>query len=279
VTTSEPLQEIGAVRPDGATRGDKAEATALVFGGAAMLVLPFIAVLDRMGEGWFWLSVVAALGGAFVSGLGVRWFATEGPPLTSAPAQGHALCGGGAVDLPLNVRLVEARNRQRAHILRLVALASAVALLVVDVGPFKWAVIALFGLSFLADHVLLRPRRYVLDATGLHGGGVLAAKIPWTDVQDLYWRSYPTGPRPPFPSSERLIVERTSGRDVEFVFQKRYGGTPADVVVRAGLPTLGERVKVLVPKIAARQEVVAPVSQVLDASNPEPTTTTDETPS
>ena len=256
-----------AVRADGATRGDKAEATALVVGGSVLLTLPFVVLLDRMAEGWFWVSVAAALGGAFILGLGVRWFATVGAPLASGPAAAHPLCALGPVEIPVNVRLVEARNRQRAHLLRFVALGSAVVLLVVDVGPLKWAVVALFLISFVADHVLLRPRRYVLDRTGLRGAGLLARKVTWEGADSLWWRHYPDKERPPFPTSERLILEREGGDDVEFVFHRRYGGTDASFVVRALLPVLGDRLKVLSPRTVARQELDARVSEQLASAD------------
>jgi hypothetical protein len=258
------------VRSDGATRGDKAEATALVVGGAVLLTLPFVVLLDRMAEGWFWVSLAAALGGAFILGLGVRWFATVGAPLVSAAAADHPLCALGPVEIPINVRLVEARNRQRAHLLRFVALGSAVVLLVVDVGLLKWAVVGLFLISFVADHILLRPRRYVLDEAGLHGAGLLARKVAWQGTASLWWRYYPDKARPPFPTSERLIVERDGGDDVEFVFHNRYGGTEASFVVRALVPVLGDKLKVLSPRVAARQELDARVSERLASSAAEP---------
>ena len=259
----QPLGAGAGVRADGATRGDKAEATALVVGGAVLLTLPFVVLLDRMAEGWFWVSVAAALGGAFIAGLGVRWFATVGVPLTSAAASTHPLCGPPPVEIPMNVRLVEARNRQRAHILRFIALGSAVVLLVVDVGPLKWAVVALFLVSFVADHILLRPRRYVLDEKGLHGSGPLARKVGWQGIVSVWWRYYPEPRRPPFPTSERLIVERDGGDDVEFVFHRKYGGTEASLVVRALIPVLGDRLKVLSPRSGDRQELDARVSEQL----------------
>ncbi len=265
----QPLGVDPAVRADGATRGDKAEATALVVGGAVLLTLPFVVLLDRMAEGWFWVSVAAALGGVFILGLGVRWFATEGRPLASTPASEHPLCGPPPVEIPINVRLVEARNRQRAHLLRFVALGSAVVLLVVDVGPLKWAVVALFLISFVADHVLLRPRRYVLDDKGLHGAGLLARKVAWEGTNAVWWRYYPEGSRPPFPTSQRLIVERSGGDDVEFVFHRKYGGTEASLVVRALLPVLADRLRVLSPRTVQRQELDARVSEQLTAPSPE----------
>ena len=263
MTVEQPLGADSGVRADGATRGDKAEATALVVGGGVLLTLPFVVLLDRMAEGWFWVSVVAALGGTFILGLGVRWFATVGAPLASTAAAGHPLCGPPPVEIPINVRLVEARNRQRAHILRFVALGSAVVLLVVDVGPLKWAVVALFLVSFVADHVLLRPRRYVLDDKGLHGAGLLARKVSWEGIESVWWRYYPDDHRPPFPTSERLIVEREGGDDVEFVFHRKYGGTEGSFVVRALIPLLGDRLRVLSPRRHERQELDARVSAQL----------------
>lgn len=252
-------------RPDGATRGDKAEATALVAGGAVLLVLPFLALLDRVADAWFWLCLVAAAGGAIILGLGLRWFATEGPALGAEAASGHPACSGGPVGLPVNVRLVEARNRLWAHGLRLLALGSALLLLVVDLGPARWAVVVLFLASFVADHVLLRPRRYVLDGEGLRGTAFLSRKIAWQDVESAWWRHYPKGRRPPFPTSERLIVELRSGADLEFVFHRRYGGTDASFVVRAVQPLLGERLRVLSPRTLVREELDPRLSEQLAA--------------
>jgi hypothetical protein len=121
------------LRPDGATRGDLAEATALVVGGVALLFSPVIVLLDRMAEGWFWATSAFSLIGAFVALLGVRWFVTDGPVLTSMQASDDDSLAPGPVTLPLNVRLFDARHRLTAHVLRFAALGSGAALVVVDV--------------------------------------------------------------------------------------------------------------------------------------------------
>lgn len=246
------------LRPDGATRGDLAEATAMVVGGLAMLFLPLIVLLDRMAEGWFWATSAFSLIGAFVALLGVRWFVTEGPALTALPAANDDTLLPGVIELPANVRLVDAKNRLTAHWLRFAALGSGALLVAVDVGALSWAVVALFLISFVADHVLLRPQRYVLDKNGLQAEGLLRGKVlPWSDVQAVHWRHYPAGPRPPFPGGERLIIERSNADDREFVFHRRYGGTDAEVVVRAILPLLAEKVRSLRPGHIEREEMAA----------------------
>jgi hypothetical protein len=245
-----------SLRPDGATRGDLAEASALVVGGVAMLFLPLIVLMDRMAEGWFWATSVFSVGGAIVAMLGVRWFVTEGPALTAMPASSDDSLPQTPVELPVNVRLVDARNRLMAHWLRFAALASAAFLVAVDLGILAWAVVALFLISFVADHVLLRPQRYVLDGDGLHAEGLLGGKVlPWSEIQAVHWRHYPGKARPPFPGGERLIVEREDADDREFVFHRRYGGTEAELVVRAVLPLLGEKVRSLRPGRVERPKV------------------------
>ncbi len=256
------------LRPDGATRGDLAEATALIVGGVALLFMPLIVLLDRMAEGWFWAASLFSLLGAFVALLGVRWFVTEGPALTALPASMDDSLARDAVPLPANVRLVDARHRLAAHALRFAALGSGGLLVAVDVGSLGWLVVGLFLLSFVADHVLLRPQRYVLDERGLHAGGLLRGKpLLWDDVRALHWRHYPGPERPPFPGGERLVVERHNADDREFVFHRRYGGTEADVVVRALLPLLQERVRSLRPgKVERPQVPESSVAASLDAA-------------
>jgi hypothetical protein len=256
-----------SVRLDGATRADRAEATALLVAGAVLLVLPFVAVLDRMGDLWFGVSLLAAGGGVFIGALGVRWFTTDGPTLVASSAVGHRELPVSTIDLPASLRLVDATSRLRAHGLRFAALGSAVLLLVVDVGDLKWGVIALFGISFVADHVLLRPRRFVIDQQGIRPEGFARrGGFAWEDVSAVYWRWYPAKTRPPFPSGERIIVERTGqSLDLEFVFHRRYGGTDASMVIAAALPIVGDRIKVLSPTTAKRVEVDAPpVSETVE---------------
>ena len=222
-----------SLRADGATRGDQAEATALVVAGAVLLVLPFVAVLDRMGEIWFWLSVLFALGGVFIGALGVRWFLTEGPALSANPAESHPACAGDPIEIPVNVRLVDARSRLYAHALRFSALGSAVVLLVVELGG------------------LLKRRA-----------------IEWSAVSSLFWRHYPDDAQPTFPSGERIIVERNSGDDLEYVFNRKYGGTEAAVVVRALLPVLSDRIRILSPGRTLRVDLgESRVSEALEASS------------
>lgn len=261
-----------SLRPDGATRGDLAEAAALIVGGLAMLFLPLIVLLDRMAEGWFWVTSAMSLAGAFVALLGVRWFVTEGPTLTSRSAADDDTLIGGAIDLPANVRLVEARNRLRAHGLRFAALASGALLVAVDVGGLGWVVVGLFLLSFIADHVLLRPQRYVLDEAGLTAEGLFGGRtLRWGDVEAVHWRHYPGDQRPPFPGGERLIIERTDTDDREFVFHRRYGGTDAELVVRALLPVLEDKVRSLRPAQGARVDVPdTSVAALLDSSEAAP---------
>ena len=242
------------LRPDGATRGDLAEATAMVVGGLALLFLPLIVLFDRMAEGWFWATSVFSLIGAFVGLLGVRWFVTEGPTLCAVPAADDALAEG-VIELPANVRLVDAKNRLTAHTLRFAALGSGALLVAVDIGVLGWGVVGLFLVSFVADHVLLRPQRYVLDEQGLHAEGLLGGKLlPWSDVQAVHWRHYPGPAKPTFPGGERLIIERADLDDREFVFHRRYGGTDAELVVRAILPLLGEKVRSLRPGTVERTD-------------------------
>lgn len=262
-----------SVRADGATRADLAEATALVVGGVALLLLPVLTLADRMAQGWFWLAAGCALVGLFVGALGIRWFLTEGPELTSLPAADDPdLQLEIAVELPINVRLVDARNRLRAHILRATALGGAALLMGLDLGVLGWVVIALFLASFAADHLLLRPHRYILDAQGLAADSLLGReRVVWSEVQALHWRHYPGDEKPPFPGGERLIVERESGDDREFVFNARYGGTDASLVVRAVLPLLHERVRSLRPGRSKRPEVESrTVSAMMDSGEIRP---------
>lgn len=247
------------VRLDGATRADRAEAAALLVAGAVLLILPFVAVLDRMGDLWLGVSLLAAGGGVFIGALGVRWFSTDGPTLVASSPTGHTALPLAPIELPAALRLVDASSRLRAHGLRFAALGSAVLLLVVDVGDLKWIAIALFGVSFIADHVLLRPRRFVIDAKGMRPEGLGRKRgFDWDDVTAVYWRWYPPDARPPFPSGERIIVERKgTGLDLEFVFHRRYGGSDAATVIQAAMPLVGDRIKVLSPSTTSRADIQA----------------------
>jgi hypothetical protein len=239
-----------ALRADGATRGDRNEAIALVVAGLALLALPWVVVADRLAAPWFWLAVGVAVGAIFVLGLGLRWFLIEGPTLGTLLAVGTA----GVVALPLasfpvGLRLVEARNRMRAHALRFTALGSGLLILVVDVGAFGWGVVLLFGVSFVADHVLLRPQNYSVDEAGFTGRGRTARRgIAWDDVTQVHWRRYPGKERPPFPGGERIVIETSQGEDVEFVFSDKYGGSSASEVIAALLPAVAKRIRVLQPR-------------------------------
>jgi len=255
-----------APRADGATQGDLAEATAMVVGGAAMLFLPLLALLDRSHPGWLWVTGAASAGGLFVGALGLRWFLTEGPALASGPAERDAtLQAEPEVQLPRRLRLVEAKARLVAHILRFVALAALALIVFVDLGRFNGVVLVLFGISFVADHILLRPRAVDVTADGFVRSGLLRREtVGWDDVQTVHWRHYPGTRRAPYPGGERVIVERESGPDLEFVFQKRYGGAQAVTLARASLPVLGERLRSLTPR-GERLELPEPsVAGMLD---------------
>lgn len=255
------------LRPDGATRADRAEASALVVAALVLLMMPVFAALDRLSPVWFGVTLAAAAGGVFIGALGVRWFLVEGPPLVAQNADGHpALASYRAVELPAGVRLVEARSRLGAHAVRFAALGSAVLLFVVEVGDFKWVAVGLIALSFVADHTMLRPQRFVLDEEGLSPDGMMArGRCGWDDVVALYWRHYPGEARPPFPSGERVVVERTEGEDLEFVFHRKYGGTAAAELVATLQPLLGDRVRLLLPRTEERVEIKsADVSEIVD---------------
>jgi hypothetical protein len=256
-------------RADGATRADRLEAIALLVTGVALLALPLLALLDRMAEGWLWFCGLLAVSGLFVGGLGLRWFLVQGPALLAAPAAEEAelaeRAGAAPMELPVNVRLVEARNRLRAHVLRFAALGAGALLLALELGPLKWAVVALFLSSFVADHLLLRPQRYVIDSKGLSGSGLFArGTVPWAAVRAAYWRHYPGKERPPWPSGERVILERDGAGDLEFVFHRRYGGTEPAQLARILRPLLEERLRVLRPGGHRRADLQTPdVSELM----------------
>jgi len=264
---------MSGVRADGATRGDRTEATSLVVAGGVLVFLPLLAVLDRLGSTWVWLCVAGALGGAIIAGLGIRWFVTEGPPLVALSGEdeprAHRL--GEPIELPAGVRLVEMRSRLVAHGLRFCALASGALLVFFDLGPVKWAVVVLFFLSFLADQFLLRPSRWVLTEQALTGTSVFGSRtVKWSDVHAVYWRYYPEGSQPPFPSGERVIIERPGDvPDLEFVFHTRAPGTAGDTFVQAFSPMIGDRLRVLKPRSGSRTAVdETPLSEVLDGATP-----------
>ena len=262
---------MSGVRADGATRGDLTEATSLVVAGGVLLFLPVLAWVDRLGSTWVWLSVAGALGGAIIAGLGLRWFLVEGPRLVALGPDGEPrVYREEPIELPAGVRLVEMRSRLVAHGLRFSALAAGGLLVFVDLGPFKWLVLILFFVSFVADQLLLRPARWVLDDKGLTTRSLVGARaVSWEDVQSVYWRHYPDSDQPPFPSGERVIIERGGDvPDLEFVFHKRGLGTQGETFVQALAPIVGERLRVLRPRGHDRAEVAAPdLSDVLDAGD------------
>ncbi|MCO4769572.1 MAG: hypothetical protein KDA24_06030 [Deltaproteobacteria bacterium] len=264
---------MSGVRADGATRGDLTEATSLVVAGGVLLFLPVLAMLDRLGSTWVWLSACGALGGAIIAGLGVRWFLVEGPALVALGPDGEPrVHRAEPIALPAGVRLVEMRARLFAHGLRFTALAAGALLVFVDVGPLKWAVLLLFFVSFVADQLLLRPTRWVLDEAGLTSKSFLGRRsVAWTDVQSVFWRHYPDAAQPPFPSGERVIIEQEGDTpDLEFVFHKRGVGTAGVTFVQALAPLVGDRLRVLRPRGVGRVDVDAPaLSELLEASAPQ----------
>lgn len=246
-----------SVRADGATRGDLAEAASLVVAGGVLLALPILSILDRLGSVWTWLCVAGALGGAIIAGLGLRWFVIEGPPLVALNAVDEpALRREEPIALPAGVRLVDARSRLRAHILRFVAIGSGGLLILFDLGPLKWAILGMFFVSFVADQILLRPVRWILDEQGLSRTSWLgSSRVVWANVTSLYWRHYPDTEQPPFPTGERVIIEQEGdGRDVEFVFHRRSPGTDGTLFVQALAPVVGSRLRVLRPRTSVRAD-------------------------
>lgn len=259
---------MSGVRADGATRGDLAEATSLLVAGGALVCLPLLAVLDRLGGTWVWLSAAGALGGAIIAALGLRWFLVEGPSLVAVgPEAEPSLTSGDPVELPAGVRLVEMRRRLLAHALRFAALAAGALVVFVDLGPLRWGVLGLFFLSFAADQILLSPARWVLDEQTLTQRSLLGTRtIRWDEVTAVYWRHYPGEVQPPFPSGERVIIERPGeDRDLEFVFHSRGRGTRGPRFVQALAPLVGERLRILRPRDGGRAQVNAPsLAAVLD---------------
>jgi len=239
------------LRLDGATRGDQIEATALMVGGGALLCMPLLALIDGMETVWLVLSLCGGLAGLAIAGLGVRWFSSEGPPLQSTLANSNASFVAITPDeLPINLRLVEARQRFQAHCLRFVALGSGATLMVVDLGQaMRWLVVGLFITSFIADQFLLRPRRYTLHDERLSRTGLFSPlDLAWGTVKTVYWRHYPHDLKPPFPSGERLIFELEEGPDLEFVFLGKSASDDAARLARALLPRLESRLRILTPR-------------------------------
>ncbi len=242
---------MSGVRSDGATRGDLTEATSLVVAGGVLVFLPLLAVLDRLGSTWVWLCAGGALGGAIIAGLGLRWFLVEGPPLVALSVEAEPRAQRDEpIALPAGVRLVEMRSRLVAHGLRFGALTAGALLVFFDLGPIKWAVLVLFFVSFMADQLLLRPARWVLSEDGLISRSALGGReVKWADVQAVYWRHYPGPEQPPFPSGERVILEREGDvPDLEFVFHKRAPGTAGETFVQALAPLVADRLRILRPR-------------------------------
>ena len=261
--------ETGTLRADGATRGDRNEAIALVVAGACLLSLPLVVVADRFSHVWFWFAALVAVGSTFVLGLGLRWFLLEGPVLAAASVSDVSGLRPKAADASsIRLRLVEARNRLRAHAVRFVALGAGLVFLVVDVGPLGWLVVVLFGASFVTDHVLLRPKRYSISGEGLGGLGALTlSELAWANVERVYWRRYPGKARPPFPGGERVVIEVREGPDVEFVFSKRYGGSEARELIEGLASELEDRLVILQPRSTPRADVSTPdVSELVDGA-------------
>ncbi len=261
---------MSGVRPDGATRGDLTEATSLVVAGGVLVFLPLLAMLDRLGPTWVWLSVAGALGGAIIAGLGLRWFLVEGPTLVALHADAESrIQRDEPVALPAGVRLVEMRSRLVAHSLRFSALSAGAMLVFFELGPLKWVVVALFFVSFIADQLLLRPARWVLDERSLSSKGLFRRRdVKLADVESVYWRHYPDDLQPPFPSGERVIIERAGDvPDLEFVFHRRAPGTTGEIFVQALAPLVMERLRVLRPRGSKREHTeVPPLSEVLEAA-------------
>ncbi len=223
------------VRPE-ATPADRAEAFTLVVTGLAIVPIPAVIVLDRLSPGWMPIGaagtliglLIAALGLRFLRGRPVQLVAREPAPLQPPP------------ELPLAVRLGDARNRVAAHALRASAMLAGLLLVFFDLGPARWLVLGLFVLSFLADPLLLRPTRYVLDERGLHTSSLFARGFRWDELTLVTWRRYPPGTDPPYPGGDRLIVERKDLPPLEFLFLPRHGGTMGDELVAWIRPLLGE---------------------------------------
>lgn len=264
-----------SVRLDGATRGDRAEAIALAAGGLALMAMPIVALFDRMDGTWVFLSSAAALAGLLIGGLGVRWFLVEGPPLASSLAE--LPVSEVVPELPIQVRLVDARHRLLAHGLRYVAFGGALFLVLFEPSfvPRSIRIAVLVGMfvtSVIADQFLLRPQRYTLDRDGLHPRGLVARHgVRWADVKTLYWRSYPGDQQPPYPSGERIIIECEDGSDTEFVFHRKNKGTDAHLVVQSTQPILKHRVRLLSPRTEPSEGTEQ--STLLQDSLTEPATT------
>ena len=221
-----------------------------IVGGGALMSMPLLALVDRLNSLWLLLSLAGGLAGVAIAGLGIRWFRREGPALESNLASGNAaFVARPPVELPINLHLIEAKQRFQAHCLRFVAIGAAALLMFVNLGMLRWLVIALLLTSFLADQFLLRPRRYVLHDDRLSRTGLFAPlDLQWSTVKMAYWRHYPAELTPPFPSGERLIFELEVGPDLEFVFRGTNACDDATRLARALLPRLENRLRLLTPR-------------------------------
>ena len=208
-----------------------------------------------MAEGWLWFAALVACIGVFVLGLGLRWFLLEGPTLgLLSQAENAGIQAAPASSFPSSLRLVEAKNRLRSHLMRFVALGFGGVLLLVDAGPLGWLGVLLFFASFIADHVLLRPKNYELNDSGMTGQSLFTrSALAWEQVVCAHWRRYPGVERPPFPGGERIILEVSDGPDVEFVFVPKYGGATGAELAGLLLACLGPRLRVLQPRSQARE--------------------------
>ena len=63
----------------------------------------------------------------------------------------------------------------------------------------------------------------------------------------MVWRHYPGVEQPPFPTGERIIIERRDASALEFVFHRRYGGTEGSMLVRSAAPQMRDRIHILKP--------------------------------
>ncbi len=260
-----------SLRSDGATRGDQIEATALIIAGVVLMCIPVLAVVDQLDTLWLFVSLAAGAAGLVIGGVGVRWFRQEGPYLESslATADSRFLSLDGC-ERPVELRLIEAGQRFVAHCLRFVAFGSAGLIMLVELGPARWLVVAMFGTSFLADQWMLRPRLYTLNTDGLERRSLLAPlKISWSCVKTVYWRHYPANNQPPFPSGERLIFELKEGKDLEFVFRGSSAKDQAETMTRTLVAHLDNKVRILSPRHGRAEIVRQDVSEHLSPSAPD----------
>lgn|GEM_PF-1642116 len=258
-------------RADGATRGDRIEATALIVAGLVLLCVPVLALMDELEPHWLLLSLLSAVAGLAIGGLGLRWFREEGPRLESSLAIADAaFMASEPRPTPVELRLIDAGKRFVAHCLRFIAFASAGLLMFVELGPVRWLVIAMLGTSFLADQWMLRPRRYVILDSGLQRRGMLSPiEIPWSSITTVFWRHYPGTERPPFPSGERLIFELEKGDGLEFVFRGDSASNDASSMARNLVVFLENKVRILSPRRTRPEIERQDVSKHLEASSPE----------